>query len=395
MDLLADRLNLIRPSSTGAITQRAEELRDQGVDVLSLSVGEPDFDTPSHIFEAAVRALHSGMTRYTSAQGMPSLRRAVAMRSEQVRGVPCREDQVVVTVGAKHALFEFFQAVLNPEDEVIIPAPYWVSYPEQVRLAEGVPVIAQTSMRDGFTLTAQEFNRLKTPKTKVLVINTPNNPTGSVYPKRTLHELVEAAAGAGIWVLCDEVYRDLVYGHKKHVSPLSLARDEQRERVFVVDGVSKSFAMTGWRIGWGIGHPEVIQGMTKIQSQSTTNTATVAQAASLAALTGDTDFLSKWRKHYVKRRDAICGGLSRIEGVECPVPDGAFYVLPCVKTIVERMGDEATDVTLASTLLEEARVAVVPGSAFGAPGHLRLSYATSLEVIEEAVSRMKAVMDNL
>ncbi len=394
MDFLADRLELIKPSSTGAITQRAMELRAQGVDVLSLSVGEPDFDTPPHIVAAAKAALDQGATRYTETPGTASLRRAVAAQSEAIRGAPCDADRVIITAGAKHALFEFFQTVLNPDDEVIIPAPYWVSYPDQVRLAAGVPVIAQTAARDEFTLLPEQFERLRTPRTKVLVLNTPSNPTGGVYARKPLTRLVEAAIGAGVWVLSDEVYRELVYG-RRHVSPLTVARDDLRDRVFVVDGVSKTYAMTGWRIGWGIGHPEVIRGMAKIQGQSTTNASAVSQAAALAAIEGRTDFLAGWKKQYAARRDTLCARLSAIDGIECAVPDGAFYVLPSVRGVLARMGEEATDITLASTLLEEARVAVVPGSAFGAPGHLRLAYATSLERIEEATARMKAVIDRI
>jgi aspartate aminotransferase len=395
MDCLSDSLSFIKPSSTMAVTQRASELKAQGVDILSLSVGEPDFPTPEHIIEAAKEALDRGATRYTSPGGTSSLRRAVAEQSTRVRGVPCDSEQVIITVGAKHAIFEFFQAVLNPGDEVIIPAPYWVSYPDQVRLFDGVPIIAKTSQEDGFLMTVEEFQRLATPKTKVLVINTPNNPTGAVYPKDLLEALVEAATSQGILVLSDEVYRDLVYGPHPHVSPLSTARSELRDRVFVVDGVSKSHAMTGWRIGWGLGNKEIIGGMMKIQSQSTSNPAAVSQAAAECAVKGKEDHLKLWNKEYAKRRTVMCKGLAEIDGIVCPVPGGAFYVLPSVKGVLERMGPDATDVTLCTYLLEDARVAVVPGAAFGAPGHIRLAYAASIATIEDALFRMKSAIDQL
>jgi aspartate aminotransferase len=395
METLSDRLSRIAPSPTVVMTQRAAELRAEGVDVLSLSAGEPDFDTPPHIVQAAKEALDGGMTRYTAAPGIPELRQAVADQSASVRGVPCDPSRVIITVGAKHAIFEFFMAVLNPGDEVIIPAPFWVSYPDQVRLAGGVPVIAETSAEDSFTLTTETLDRLKTPRTKVVVLNTPNNPTGTVYTEAQVTALMTSAAADGIWVLTDEVYRDLVYDGEKSVSPLTVAPEQRRERVFVVDGVSKSFAMTGWRIGWGIGHPDVISGMTKLQGQSTTNATAVSQAAALTAITGPSDFMSDWNARYTERRDAIVDGLSRIDGVECRKPAGAFYVLPSVKGVLARLGEGTTDVALASRLLEESQVATVPGSAFGAPGHLRLSYATSLDIIKESVARMKRAIDSI
>ena len=395
MDILADSLSFIKPSPTMAVTQRAAELRAQGVDILSLSAGEPDFPTPDHIVEAAKRALDEGDTRYTPAIGTPQLRSAVAAQSTAVRGVPCDTDRVIITVGAKHAVSEFFQAVLNPGDEVIVPAPYWVSYPDQVRLFGGVPVIAQTSQEHGFLLSKEEFQRQVTPKTKVLVLNTPNNPTGAVYPGELLAELAETAAAQGVIVLCDEVYRDLVYGGHSHVSPLSAVKPELRDRIFVIDGVSKSHAMTGWRIGWGIGHPEIITGMAKVQSQSTSNPSSISQAAALAAVEGKAAYRKKWNKEYAKRRNTLCKGLGAMDGVSCPLPDGAFYAFPSVKGVLSRMGDGATDVTLSTYLLEEARVAVVPGSAFGAQGHIRLAYAVSLEVVEEAVRRIKAALNRL
>lgn len=395
MKKLAERLSAIAPSTTGVVTERALALKAAGRDVISLSVGEPDFDTPSHIVAAAKRALDAGETRYTEASGVPALKRHVARVSERDRGVPASIDQIIITVGAKHALFNFFQAVLDPGDEVVVPAPYWVSYTEQVRLAGGVPVIASTSPENGYALTVEALNRLKSPRTKAVVINTPNNPTGTVYDGEGLAALTESAVRDGIFVVSDEVYRALVYGDRPHVSPLTLAPEGMRNRVFVVDGVSKTYAMTGWRIGWGIGDEEIIAAMAKIQSQATSNPASMAQAAAVAALSSPDDFLVAWRAAYRERRDLVVDGLSRMRGVTCGVPDGAFYVLPSVSGVLARMGEGATDVTLATYLLDEAGVAVVPGIAFGAPGHIRISYATALETLKEAIRRMGEAIEKL
>jgi aspartate aminotransferase len=395
MNKLAKRLSSVKPSPTLAVTQRAAELRSEGADVVSMSAGEPDFDTPAHIISAAKQALDDGMTRYTPAAGIPKLRKAVAEENFSVRGIESGNENVIVSVGAKHTLYEFFQAVINSGDEVIIPAPYWVSYPDQVLLAGGVPVIAETHAEDGFVLGADEFKKQLTDRTKVLVLNTPSNPTGAIYSEQEVRELTTAAVDAGVYVLSDEIYRDLIYGDATHTSPLSVVAENKRDLVFVVDGVSKTYAMTGWRIGWGIGDPDLIKGMTKIQSQSTSNPTAVAQAAALAAVEGAKDFLPDWIGEYATRREAICNGLAEMPGVDCLVPSGAFYVLPSVKGVIEKMGKGATDMTLATYLLEEALVAVVPGTAFGAPGHIRLSYATSLNAIQEALSRMKSALSKI
>jgi aspartate aminotransferase len=385
---LSARLDEIKPSPTLAVTQKAQELRARGIDVISFSAGEPDFDTPAHIVAAAKAALDRGATRYTAVAGIPELREAVAQESAEARGVPCDPAQVVVTVGAKHALFGFFLAVLDPGDEVIVPAPYWVSYPDQVRFAGGKPVIVETRAEDGWVLTPEALSRAATPRTRALVLNTPSNPTGGIYDRDALAALAARALELGLWVLADEIYRDLVYDGHEHVSPLSLVDESRRSMVFIVDGVSKSFAMTGWRIGWGIGDPDLIKAIAKIQGQSTSNATTPAQWAALAAVTGPRDFLAGWRAEYQRRRNAIVAGLEAMPGVRCPVPGGAFYVLPDVSPLVAKLGAGTTDVDLANYLLEQARVATVPGTAFGAPGHIRLSYATSMKNIESGLERM-------
>jgi aspartate aminotransferase len=385
---ISSRLLEIKPSVTLAVTQKAQELRAKGADVLSFSAGEPDFDTPPHIVAAAKQALDDGMTRYTPVAGIPALRAAVAAESAAVRGPACEPSQVIVTVGAKHALFNFFQAVLDPGDVVVVPAPYWVSYPDQVLLAGGQPVFVETRAEDGFALRPEDLQKVAGPRTKAVVINTPSNPTGGVYSREQITAITRAALDLGLWVVADEVYRDLVYDDSEHVSPLTAAGADGAERVFVVDGVSKTYAMTGWRIGWGIGDPELIGAMNKIQGQSTSNPCSVAQAAALAGIEQEKGFLEEWRVQYQQRRDVMVAGLEAIPGVSCTLPQGAFYVLPEVSAYVEKLGRGASDVDLSTHLLEQANLATVPGSAFGAPGYIRLSYATSLELIEQGLERL-------
>jgi len=369
-------------------------MRARGIDVTSFSAGEPDFDTPPHIVEAAVRALHEGMTRYTAVAGIPKLREAVAAQSQALRTVPCAAKNVIITTGAKHALYGFFQAILNPGDEVVIPAPYWVSYPDQVLLAGGTPVCVSTDAEDDWVLTPEALERAVTPKTVAVVLNSPSNPTGGIYTRGAIAAITQRALALNLWIIADEIYRDLIYDGFEHVSPLSVA-DKLPEKVFVIDGVSKTYAMTGWRIGWGIGDPEVIAAMTTIQGQATSNTASMCQAAALAAVNGPKEFLSEWRAEYAKRRDAMVAGLNGIPGISCRLPRGAFYALPDVREICARMGSGATDAKVATYLLEEGHVATVPGSAFGAPGYIRLSYATSMSAIEKGLAQMKDALAKL
>jgi aspartate aminotransferase len=384
---ISTRLSRIKPSPTLSVTQKAQEMKARGIDVISFSAGEPDFDTPPHIVDAAIRALRDGITRYTPVAGIPKLREAIAAQSQRIRGVPCAAKQVIVTTGAKHALYGFFHAVLNPGDEVVIPAPYWVSYPDQVMLAGGEPRIVETRAEDDWVLTPEALERAVTPRTVAVVINTPSNPTGGLYSKEAITAITRRAIELKLWIVADEIYRDLIYDGMGHFSPLSVAAREP-ERVFVVDGVSKTYAMTGWRIGWGIGDPEVIAAMSMIQGQETSNATSMCQAASLAAITEPADFLEGWRAEYAARRDAMVEGLNRMPGVTCRKPRGAFYVLPCVREICARMGSGATDMEVATYLLEKGRVATVPGTAFGASGYIRLSYATSMRNIEEGLTRV-------
>jgi aspartate aminotransferase len=394
MSKISSRLDPIKPSATLAITQKAGELRAEGKDIIAFSAGEPDFETPRYIVDAAKKALDDGLTRYTPATGTKELKSAVAAASTQIRSVPCNINQVIIGVGAKHVLYNFFMAVLNPGDEVVIPAPYWVSYPDQVLLAGGTPVFAQTSMDNNWAITAEELERVATPKTKVVILNSPSNPTGGVAPKPVLEALVQKALDLDIYILTDEIYKDIIYDGVEFISALTIAK-EKLDKIFVVDGVSKTFAMTGWRIGWGIGDPEIIAAMGKIQGQSTSNPTSIAQAASLLAVTQPMSFFKAWKDQYLERRDIMIERLNAMDGVTCQTPQGAFYVFPNMEPLIKKLGPDKTDVDLAAWLLEKALVATVPGTPFGAPGYLRLSYATSKELINDGLLRIEAAIQKL
>ncbi|MBW2191853.1 MAG: pyridoxal phosphate-dependent aminotransferase [Deltaproteobacteria bacterium] len=363
---VAQRLSAVKPSATVAVAQRARELKAQGIDVLSFSVGEPDFDTPVHIREAAKKAIDSGATRYTAARGIPELREAICEASAKRRvGVTYEPSQVVVSVGAKHTLFNLALALYDEGDEVLIPAPYWVSYPEQVRLAGANPVIVQTTEEQGFRMTPEALRAAITPKTKALILCSPSNPTGSAYTGEQLRALADVAAEHNFWIIVDEIYGQLVYGGFEQKSIAEVAPD-LKDRIIIVDGVSKTFAMTGWRIGWMLGPEYVTKACEKIQGQATTNPSSVAQHAAIAALQGPWEPMEEMRQAFEARRSIIVGG-KKLE----------------------------TDVDVAGYLLEEARCAVVPGTAFGAPGFVRISYAASNEMIREGLGRMGEAVSKL
>lgn len=387
---LAQRIAELKPSATVAISQKAAEMKAQGIDVLSFSVGEPDFDTPSHIKEAAKRAIDEGKNRYTAAWGEPALRAAIARRSEARRGVSHEPSNVVVSVGAKHTLFNLALTLYDPGDEVIVPAPYWVSYPAQVKLAGATPVIVSTTEDEGFKLTPDRLRAALTPKTKALILCTPSNPTGSAYTADELKALATVLADHHCWIIVDEIYGELVYEGFEQRSILTVA-PELRERIIIVDGVSKTYAMTGWRIGWMLGPAEVASACNKLQGQSTTNPTSNAQWAALAALEGPQDCVEQFRAVFERRRARIVEGLRRIDGISCRVPEGAFYAFANVEPLIGREGNGAVladDLAVAAYLLEEARCALVPGSAFGAPGFLRISYACSEAQIDEGLRRI-------
>ena len=388
---VAQRLSAVKPSATVAVAQRARELKAQGIDVLSFSVGEPDFDTPAHIREGAKKAIDSGATRYTAVGGTVELREAICDASAKRRpGVTYKPSEVVVSVGAKHTLFNLALALYDEGDEILIPAPYWVSYPEQVRLAGANPIIVETTEESGFRMTPEALRAAITPKTKALILCSPSNPTGAAYTGEQLRALADVAAEHSFWIIVDEIYGQLVYGGFDQKSIVEVA-PELKERIIIVDGVSKTFAMTGWRIGWMLAPEYVSKACEKIQSQSTTNPSSVAQLAAVAALRGPWEPMEEMRQAFEARRSIIVEGLNAIDGISCGMPEGAFYAFANVTALIGKQGGGKTletDIDVAGYLLEEARCAMVPGTAFGAPGFLRVSYAASNEMIREGLSRI-------
>ncbi|MEM9073887.1 MAG: pyridoxal phosphate-dependent aminotransferase [Myxococcota bacterium] len=390
MTSLAERMSQLKPSATVAISQKASEMKAKGIDVLSFSVGEPDFDTPAHIREAAKTAIDEGKTRYTAAWGIPELRGAIAKRSEERRGVFHKPSSVVVSIGAKHTLFNLSLALYGPGDEVIIPAPYWVSYPAQVSLAGAEPVIVTTTEDAGFKLTPEQLSGALNEKTKAIILCSPSNPTGSAYSEDELRALADVLKNHSCWIIIDEIYGELVYGEFEQKSILTVA-PELKDRIIIVDGVSKTYAMTGWRIGWMIGPEHVAAACNKLQGQSTTNPTANAQWAAIAAISGPQDEVAKFRTAFAARRERIVAGLRAIDGISCRVPEGAFYAFANVEALVgKRAGDTVLedDLAVASYFLEEAKCAVVPGTAFGSPGFVRISYACSEAQIDEGLKRI-------
>lgn len=395
---LAERLKAVKPSATVAVAQKATELKAQGVDVISLSVGEPDFDTPSHICEAAKKAIDAGATRYTAVRGLVELREAICEASAKRRsGVTYDPSQVVVSIGAKHTLFNLALALYDEGDEILIPAPYWVSYPEQVRLIGANPVIVQTSEDQGFRMSPEALRAAITPKTKALLLCSPSNPTGSAYTGEQLRALAEVAAAHDFWIIVDEIYGELVYGGFDQKSIVEVA-PELKERIIIVDGVSKTFAMTGWRIGWMLAPDRVAKACDKVQGQATTSPTTIAQYAAIAALRGPWEPIEKMRQAFEARRSVMVEGLNGIRGITCRVPEGAFYAFANVKALIGKQGGGKkleTDLEIAGYLLDEARCAVVPGTEFGAPGFVRISYAASTDTIREALRRIDEAVRKL
>ncbi len=394
----ASRLDPIKPSITLAVTAKAAKLKADGFDVVSFGAGEPDFDTPDHIKEAARASLDRGVGKYTDVAGIAPLRAAISAELSKVHGFPILPEQVLVSVGAKHSLFNLFLALLDPGDEVIIPAPYWVSYPDMVMLAGGKPVIVDTRAEDNFEMSAAQLAAAVTPRTRAVVLNTPSNPTGAVYDAAAIAKLAEVVVDKNLLVVSDDIYRQLVYGDAKYAS-IAAVGPELAARTILVDGVSKTYAMTGWRIGYAAGPLAIIKAMTKIQGQSTSNPTHIAQTATLAALTGPQDCVETMRKAFDERRVEMVKLLRAIPGVDCREPMGAFYAFPDVGAFVGKTTPAgkplADDVALCDWLVEDARVAVVPGSGFGAPGHVRLSYACSMANIQEGVRRLHEALTSL
>lgn len=377
---------------------RAAELRAKGVDVHNFSVGEPDFEPPRHVLEAAKRAIDTGASKYTAVAGIAPLRQAIAATAR----TKYTSDEVCVSVGGKHALFNLALALFGPGDEVIIPSPYWVSYPDQVRLAEATPHIVETTVDDRFLMSPDQLARALGPKTKAVILCSPSNPTGSAYAEPELRALLDVLRGHDCWIIADEIYASLVYDDFRHVTPAAIAPDLS-DRILVVDGVAKKYAMTGWRIGWTLGPRQVIAAITTIQGQSTSNATTVAQYAALAALTGPQDEVQAMRTAFRRRRNVMVDGLNALPGLHCRKPEGAFYAFADCRGLygLEHDGRPiASDTDVALWLLDRAQVVTVPGSGFGAPGYLRFSYATSeeqittaLDVMGRAIAQAKRIAD--
>ncbi|HEX6593485.1 MAG TPA: pyridoxal phosphate-dependent aminotransferase [Bacillota bacterium] len=390
--VLANRVKSLTPSSTLAISAKAKQLKEEGHDVIGLGVGEPDFNTPEFIIEAAKQAMDDGLTKYTPSGGIPKLKRAIAKKFEKDNTLYYTPQEIIITTGAKHALYTLFQVILNEEDEVIVPAPFWVSYTEQVKLASGVPVIVQAQEENNFKLTPKELEGAITDKTKAVIINSPSNPTGMMYSEEELQELGNICVKHDIFIVSDEIYEKLIYTDDHHVSIAQLST-ELKERTIVINGVSKSHSMTGWRIGYAAGPEKIIQAMTNHVSHATSNPTSIAQYAALAAYESTEDPTYEMRKIFSDRLDTLYELLIDIPGISCRKPNGAFYLFPNVKEAVEKSGFQSTD-DWASALLEEEKVAIVPGSGFGAPNNVRLSYATSKELLIEAAARIKRFVQN-
>jgi len=398
--VLADRLKTLAPSSTLAVQAKAQELRRRGIDVISFGAGEPDFDTPERIKDAAIQAMRRGRTKYTEVGGVPELRAAVCGKFKRDNGLDYEPADVLVSCGAKHTLFNMVVALLNPGDEVLVPSPYWVSYPEQARLVDAAPLGVPTQEATGFDLDPERLRAAVTPRTKAVILNSPNNPTGAVFSPAALAAVARLAVERNLFVVSDECYEALTF-EGRHVSIAALD-PEVKARTLVINTCSKAYAMTGWRIGFAAGPRELIRAMTDVQSQVTSNPSSIGQWAAVEALTGPQDEVAKMAGEFDRRRRIIVPGLNALPGVSCVMPKGAFYAFANVAKLFGRQWRSADgprtlegSVDVTAFLLEEAKVAVVPGVDFGSDDHVRLSYATSEALIREGLARMAAALSRL
>ncbi|MEE7450999.1 aspartate aminotransferase [Methylobacterium radiotolerans] len=399
MALLADVLSRVKPSATIVMTQKARDLKASGVDVISLSVGEPDFDTPEHIKQAAIDAIHRNETRYPPVSGIVPLREAIVRKFKRENGLDFKVSQTIVGTGGKQVLYNAFLATLNPGDEVVIPRPYWVSYPEMVGLCGGTPVFADTDMAHGFKLQPEELDRVLTPKTKWIVLNSPSNPSGAAYSRDEMKALTDVLLRyPDVHILTDDIYEHLTYGDFEFVTPAQV-EPQLLERTLTMNGVSKGYAMTGWRIGYAAGPEKLIKAMDFVQGQQTSGASTIAQWAAVAALDGPQDHLATFRAAFQGRRDLVVSMLNQTNGLTCPTPEGAFYVYPSCAALIGKKTEGGktieTDEDFVMELLQAEGVAAVHGSAFGLGPNLRISYATSNAVLEEACRRIQRFCGSL
>ena len=393
MPFLSDTLSRVKPSPTIAVTNKARELKDAGKDVIGLGAGEPDFDTPENIKAAAIAAINEGKTKYTAVDGIPELKKAICAKFKRDNGLDYTPDQVTVGTGGKQVLYNALMATLNPGDEVLIPAPYWVSYPDMVLLAGGEPTFVEGQLQTKFKITAEQLDAAITPRTKWFIFNSPSNPTGAGYSRAELKALTDVLKKhPHVWIMTDDMYEHLAYDDFEFCTPAQV-EPELYDRTLTVNGVSKAYAMTGWRIGYAAGPKDLIKAMGKIQSQSTSNPSSISQWAAVEALNGSQDFIPENNKTFARRRDMVCEMLNTIEGVTCPVPEGAFYVYPSIAGLIGKTTSNgvkiANDEVFATALLEDTGVAVVFGAAFGLSPNFRVSYATSDEALKEACTRIQ------
>ena len=394
MNIISDSLKRIKPSPTIAVTQKARELRAAGKDVIGLGAGEPDFDTPNNIKSAAIKAIRGGDTKYTAVDGTPALKNAIIKKFKKENNLKYSSNEITVGTGGKQVIYNAFMATLNKGDEVIIPAPFWVSYPDMVLLAGGKPIIVKCSEADNFKLTPDKLRKAITKKTKWIIFNSPSNPTGASYTKTEINKLSKVLIkNKRIHILSDDIYEHIIYDKAKYFTIAQISN--LKNRTLTMNGVSKSYAMTGWRIGYAGGPKEIIKAIRKVQSQSTSNPSSVSQAAAVEALNGTQKFIKTRSKEFKKRRDFVVSSLNKIKGINCLTPNGAFYVFPSCKKLLGKKTKIKTDTEFVEKLLEKSNVAVVQGSAFGLSGHFRISYATSMQKLKVAMERIKSFCESL
>ncbi len=398
MSIISNNLKKIKPSPTIAVTQKARELKAAGKDVIGLGAGEPDFDTPENIKEAAIKAIKDGDTKYTAVDGTPALKKAIVDKFKRENNLDYDLDQITVGAGGKHVIYNAMMATLNEGDEVIVPAPYWVSYPDMVLLAGGTPIILECNEKQGFKVSPSELEKVITPKTKWIILNSPSNPTGACYSESDIRELSKVLTKhPHVYILSDDIYEHVIYEGFKFFTIAQI--NELKDRVLTMNGVSKAYSMTGWRIGYAAGPKEIVKAIAKIQSQSTTNPSSISQAAAVEALNGKQDFIKERAKSFQERRDFVVKALNEIDGIECLNPDGAFYVFPSCKGLIGKKDLNGNvlnnDSDFVKFLLENSGVAVVQGSAFGLEGFFRISYATSMENLKKALEKISSFCKSL